>query len=133
MLACGLACGAGATGPAGPTETEAGVPACTVSQVVGCPDPANPPSYANDVAPLFKIRCAPCHFSGGVVASMYDFSTYTNIVDAQTSIIGQLSACNMPPTRGDPKYGIAPGTVQGISVAQAATIIQWIGCGAPDN
>jgi hypothetical protein len=67
------------------------------------------------------------------MSAMYDLSTYGHFVDAQTAIVSQLYSCAMPPTRGDAKYGITPGTVEGITVAQATTLIEWIGCGTPDN
>ena len=71
---------------------------------------------ARSLEPLLGTRCA-----------------YTHVVDAQTGILSQLFACTMPPTQGVPAYGIAPGTVIGIDSVQKQTIVDWIGCGAPDN
>jgi hypothetical protein len=98
-----------------------------------CQDPAHPPSYSSAVASIVKNHCTPCHFPGGIVAANYDLSTYVNIVNAQTAVLSQLYACAMPPTGGDAKYGIAPGSVPAMAPAQASVIVDWILCGAPDN
>lgn len=137
-LAClvGIAGSACSAASQSAPPADAGAPeaaACPPPRSVGCADPAQVPSYSAQVAPTIEARCSPCHFPGGVIASMFDLSTYAGVVNAQTAILGQLYACSMPPTQGSAQYGIAPGTVQGISAAQAATIEDWILCGAPDN
>jgi hypothetical protein len=106
---------------------------CPPTPSLTCQDPKSPPSYASDVVPILKERCSPCHFPGGIMAADYDFATYTGVVNAQTAIIGQLYACLMPPIHGNAMYGIAPGTVPGLTAEQLDTIIDWIECGAPNN
>jgi hypothetical protein len=101
-----------------------------------CQDPQAPPSYAKDVAPVIKSVCAPCHYPGGVAVKAfpaYDFSVYDNVVNAGTAILNELALCNMPPIHGYSQFGIAPGSVPGISTADATTMAQWIHCGTPDN
>jgi hypothetical protein len=92
----------------------------------------SPPSYASAVAPIIQERCSPCHFPGGIMSNV-DLSTYPNVVNAQSAIVGQLYSCAMPPVHGDPKYGIAPGTVPGLTTAQLNVLVDWLVCGAPDN
>jgi hypothetical protein len=101
--------------------------------LLSCPKGTDPPSYKNDVAPIIKLRCSPCHFEGGISDMIYDLSTHDNVSNASTSMLNQFAACNMPPIHGNSLYGIAPGTVPGLTAAQLDTIVKWIGCGAPNN
>jgi hypothetical protein len=98
-----------------------------------CQNHADPPSYASTIAPLIKTRCSPCHFPGGISSQIYDLSTYKGVQNAGTAIINELYDCKMPPVQGLPQYSIAPGSVPGITVEQASTLVDWIACGTPDN
>ena len=69
----------------------------------------------------------------GVVAASFNLSTYTNVVNLETAIVGQLYSCMMPPVTGNAMYGIAPGTVSALSADEVNTIIQWIECGAKND
>jgi len=102
---------------------------CPPKPNLKCMDP--PPSYKNDVEPIVKERCAPCHFPGGISDQVEDFSTLAGVANAGTAIINQLVGpppCQMPPINGNAMYGIAPGTAD-----QEDTLVQWILCGEPNN
>ena len=93
---------------------------CPDDVPAACPSPE--PSYANDVAPIFARRCAPCHFPGGIEVATHDFSKYDVIHDQKGAILGQIHACLMPP----PDAG-AP------TPDERAALLGWIVCGAPQN
>jgi hypothetical protein len=130
-IAAGVACGG--TAVLDIADAGDGAATCPPRPSLTCHNRKNPPSYASDVAPTIKERCSPCHFPGGVSSQIADFETYTDVVNAQTAIIAQLYACLMPPIHGNAMYGIAPGSVPGLTAEQVNTIVDWIECGAPDN
>jgi hypothetical protein len=85
-----------------------------------CPD-ASPPTFSGDVAPLFVATCQNCHAPGGQQA-MLPFTTYDEIVGSDLRIIPQVAACRMP------LPPVAP-----LTDAQRQTILEWFGCGAPND
>jgi uncharacterized membrane protein len=85
-----------------------------------CPD-ASAPTFSGDVAPLFAATCQNCHAPGGQEAVL-PFTTYDQIANNALMIIPQVAACRMP---------IAP--VPPLTDEQRQTILEWFGCGAPNN
>jgi hypothetical protein len=128
------ACSGGSDSSDGGPETSTST--CPPKPALTCTNPKSPPSYTKDVAPIVKVRCAPCHFAGGISDKIEDFSTLSGVANAGTAIINQLvgpPACAMPPIYGNTLYDIPPGTVPGLTEAQEETIVQWIVCGEPNN
>jgi hypothetical protein len=81
----------------------------------------DPPSYANDVAPLLTKYCVPCHRPGGVNPT-HQLDTYAHVYDQRRAVLSQVYSCNMPPDD------------QAIpSDAEAEVILDWLVCGAPNN
>lgn len=44
-------------------------------------DPASPPTWTNDVYPLFQLECAGCHVGPGAASGGLDLDFYANVVD----------------------------------------------------
>ncbi len=111
--------------------TDAGVEAspCKDDLTNDCTMPS--PSYKDDIVPILRMRCAPCHFEGGVEDFMIDFSTWANVDNADVSIQNQLFLCDMPPVFGIPKLGVKPAPA--LSDTQRKTLYDWLRCGALDN
>jgi hypothetical protein len=130
-LAAGVACSSPA--PHDISDAAADVATTCVHPSLTCQDPNNPPSFASDVDPIIKERCSPCHFPGGIASQIYVFTTYSDVVNAETAIVNELYDCLMPPVNGNVTYGIAPGSVPGLTAEQASCIVDWIRCGTPDN
>ena len=80
-----------------------------------------PASYAATVAPLLDRESVSCHFANSPLART-SLATYTDVQRVSGTVIGQLSACLMPPA-GQP----------GLTSEERATLLTWLACGAPDN
>jgi hypothetical protein len=91
-------------------ENEAGATYC----------PGTAPSYQNDVLPILKTDCIPCHSPSGTAG--YDESTYTDVYNQRSPILDQVNGCQMPPADGPP-----------LSNAQRVVLLDWLVCGAPNN
>jgi len=67
------------------------------------------PNFANDIAPIIKKKCLPCHQPGGI--GPFDFTTYRNFNRHIDLIRIQVLSRNMPPTRATSDFeplAIAP-------------------------
>ena len=84
-----------------------------------CPSP--PPSYAKDVAPVFKASCTTCHSPTGRAPNRL-LTDYAHIQPEVGAILSQVHSCKMPPSAG-PSL-----TAEGRQVLQT-----WLVCGSPDN
>jgi hypothetical protein len=137
MLTGATGCSSGST-PVGPSDAasdvvtdagaDTGIP-CPHDFPDACSMPV--PSYKTDIVPIMRMRCAPCHYDGGIEAFMYDFSTYASVDNADVSIQNQVALCEMPPVAGIPKLGVKPAPP--LSDAQRVTLFDWLVCGAPNN
>jgi uncharacterized membrane protein len=95
---------------------------------VSCPNdlpsacPAPPPSFANEIEPIFAQRCWGCHADGGVAVGIRDLSTYDGIASHQTTVLSQFYSCKMPPSdAGQP------------TAAERQKMLAWLVCKAPNN
>lgn len=89
---------------------------CTVKAPTSCPD--SPPRF-DDVTPIFKQRCAPCHVSEWT--GPWPLDTYSHIADWADTIRGHLVECSMPP----PEAGTP------LPNEESEKILTWIRCGTP--
>jgi len=96
-------------------------PGCTPALPATCP---NTPSYAENIAPLVKRTCVPCHAPGGK-ASDRDFTTYHGLVRLETTALTQVNGCLMPPADAGPDAAM--------SLGDRTELLQWFVCGSPDN
>jgi hypothetical protein len=103
------------------TEDVATAAACFDAGYPGCP--STPPSWKTQVQPLVDTACSPCHFNGGSgTGNGFDYSTSEGLRHGLTTALTDVHACVMPPS------GAAP-----LSMADWETLLEWLGCGAPDN
>ena len=84
--------------------------------------PAELPSYANEVAPIFAAHCNQCH-NGEDPRGPWPLNDPIDIGDWALSIKADLEDCLMPPPDSD-----AP-----LSAADRQTLHVWLSCGAPNN
>jgi mono/diheme cytochrome c family protein len=109
--------------------------ACQSSAASSCPavpaDPACPdaaPSFAQVVYPqVFQVSCVPCHSPGGE-ESQKPLTTYAQITGSNGAMVHDIysqvfEACLMPPA----------GAAQVLTESQRQTLLDWLGCGYPDN
>lgn len=61
------------------------------------------PNFADDIAPIIKNKCLPCHQAGGI--GPFDFTTARNFNRHIDLIRVQLLSRNMPPTRVTSDFG----------------------------
>lgn len=94
---------------------------CPLAPSSGC---GAPPGYSQNVSPLIKRTCLPCHAPGGV-ASDRDLSTYANLTRLETTVISQVNGCLMPPADAGPDVMMTP--------EDRTELVQWFTCGAHDN
>lgn len=115
VLAAGgfFACG-NSDDPAAPTTA-----ACPILSY-DCP--AELPSYANVVGPLFDAHCNQCH-NGAEPTGPWPLKNPIDIGDWSLSIKADLEDCLMPP----------PDSKAPLSDADRQTMHDWLSCGAPNN
>jgi hypothetical protein len=94
-------------------------PSCP-NELPPCPSPV--PSYKSDIVPIIEASCFPCHATGGVDATKFDFSTYGGVVASKSAVLDQTYGCAMPPA------GFTP-----MPDAARAELLGWLVCGAPNN
>lgn len=104
-------------------------------------DPDAPPSFAADVAPIFRSNCAPCHI--GTRTSGVELTTHASTLTSvgsqyATSIIvaGDAEASPLLDKIASavPQHGLRmPDSRPPLSNAQIELIRGWIDEGAPDN
>jgi len=93
---------------------EAGYPPC----------PSPPPSYEGQVKAIVHGYCGPCHLPGGdgiAKGGNYDYSTLAGF-RGLTTILTDVHGCSMPPPGSPP-----------LPLADWDALLEWLGCGAPDN
>ncbi|MFM9872333.1 MAG: hypothetical protein ACKVQS_02570 [Fimbriimonadaceae bacterium] len=61
------------------------------------------PNFAEDIAPIIKKKCLPCHQAGGI--GPFDFTTYRNFNRHMDLIRIQVLSRSMPPTRATSDFG----------------------------
>ena len=101
------------------SSTDGGGGSCAASTPSSCPGDA--PSYANDVAPIFKSKCETCHAPGGQQASQ-PLQTYSDVSALSAAMKTRVGDCTMPPA-----------DAAALTADEADTILAWLVCGAADN
>jgi hypothetical protein len=122
---------AACSGSSSSGDTDGGSESCPPIPSLECASQSKAPTYTADVAPIIQDRCAPCHFAGGIADAIVDLSTYSGVDNASMSMLDELTDCAMPPVNGNSQFGIAAGTVPGLTEEQLTTLVQWIECQMP--
>ena len=131
-MACLALAGAGCADPKGndPNVADfAGAVSLDATAASGCPRvlPSScpvTPSYANDVEPIVKRSCVPCHAPGQVAADR-NLTTYAGVNRLEATVLVQVNGCLMPPADAGPDAAL--------STSDRTELLQWLVCGAPDN
>lgn len=93
------------------------------------PDPApSTPNFAQDIAPIIKAKCLPCHQPGGI--GPFDFTTARNFNRHIELIRVQLLARLMPPTPVTSDYGPIAQTPP-LTDQEIVTLQRYIATGLP--
>ena len=106
--------------PNHPDQPAANTAACPLGDASGC---VPPPTYARDIAPLVQRTCMPCHAAGGVAADR-PLSSRAELTLLETTVIGTVNGCTMPPADA--------GTDAMMGPADRTELEQWFICGAPN-
>jgi hypothetical protein len=88
--------------------------------------PPQPPSWENDVQPIFRKNCAECHGQGGDEQGAFDSTSYEGAFAGRSEIGQVMVNCFMPPATPS-----SPAAV--LSATQRQTVLSWVACNAPDN
>jgi hypothetical protein len=111
VVALTAACSGPADGPSCPTLS------------TSCPS-SGAPSWSNEVQPIIRRSCYPCHAQGGSGAlEGHDYQTYAGVAMVSTTAETDILNCKMPQAGGD----------QPLSAADAQTLVSWFACGHPNN
>ena len=90
------------------------------------------PTYAKDVAPIFREKCEACH-RPGYIAPM-SLQTYTESRPWARSIKNRVEARQMPPWHIDKTVGIQSfQNDRSLTNAEIDTIARWVDGGAPQG
>jgi len=88
------------------------------------------PTYAKDVAPIFREKCEACH-RPGYIAPM-SLQTYTESRPWARSIKNRVETRQMPPWHIDPSVGIQEfQNDRSLTSSEIDTIVRWVDGGAP--
>jgi len=113
FFACGFfACG----------SDDAVAPTTAACPILSYECPAELPSYANDVAPIFAAHCGACH-NGEELGGPWPLTNPIEVGDWAPQIKADLEDCLMPP----------PDSKTPLSDADRQTLHTWLQCGAPNN
>ena len=107
------------------------MPAAQASQEAAAPgQPAAPPSFTRDVAPILQRRCQTCH-RPDTFAPM-SLLTYEDARPWARSIKQKVAAREMPPWYIDKTVGVHHFKNDvSLTDQEIATIVQWVDSGAP--
>src|SRR3954453_13779093 len=104
----------------------------TIQLPLAAPTPANAPTYAKDIAPIFQKSCQSCHHQG--TAAPMSLITYPDVRPWAKSIKARVQNREMPPWDLDKSVGIRE-YKNDISLSDEAidTIVRWVDAGAPQG
>ena len=88
------------------------------------------PAYADDIAPLLRRSCVPCHSEGG--GAPFALSNHTAVRRWSGMIREALLAKSMPPWFADPQFGSFLNDPS-LSPEETARLIDWIEAGCTNE
>jgi hypothetical protein len=92
------------------------------------PDPANPVTFAEHVAPLLQKHCQTCHRPG--TAAPFALLTYRQVAARADAIAEVIAEQRMPPWYASPEHGTFVNR-RGMTAAERDLILQWVRAGTP--
>lgn len=88
---------------------------------------ARTPTFAEDVAPIVMLKCAPCHRPGG--AGPFSLLTYEDVVDHAKQVRDVTASRFMPPWKPSPESAEYSND-RSLTAAQIDVIGRWVKSGA---
>ena len=101
---------------------DAAAPTTAACPILSYECPAELPSYANEVGPIFAAQCNTCH-NGEVLGGPWPLTNPIEVGEWASQIKIDLEDCLMPP----------PDSETQLSAADRQTLHTWLQCGAPNN
>lgn len=92
------------------------------------PDPINPASFSEHIAPLLQNHCFPCHTEGNIAP--WAMTSHSVIEEFSGLIKSAVLAGEMPPWHADPKYSHFSNS-KSMTDDEIAMLIDWIDRGSP--
>ncbi len=94
--------------------------------------PANAPTFAKDIAPIFQAKCQECHQPNSIAPM--SLITFAESRPWARSIKNRVSQRQMPPWHIDPSVGVQKfKNDMSLSQKQIDTIVAWVDAGAPQG
>lgn len=93
-------------------------------------DPAAPPTFSRDIAPILQRSCQDCHRPGE--AAPMPLLTYADARPHARSIKKAVSKREMPPWHADPAHGTWKNAMR-LEDPEIAAISAWVDAGAPEG
>ena len=90
----------------------------------------NAQTWSGEVAQIFYNKCAKCHHDGGI--SSTSLTTFAEVSPMVSAIANYVAADEMPPWPPSNAYQQYSHD-RSLSVSDKATILSWIGAGAPEG
>jgi hypothetical protein len=87
---------------------------------------AEPPTFAEDVAPLVFTHCVPCHRPNG--AAPFSLTSYPDVRGRARQILNAMTARTMPPWKPEPGFGEFAGSRR-LADDQIEIVKQWVDTG----
>jgi hypothetical protein len=106
---------------------ETPVEGCEIS-FVETPKPAQPVTFAKEVAPILQKNCMPCHHDGE--ATPFALTTYEQAAAKADSIARVVDEGRMPPWYAHPEFG-SWANARALTADEKRTIAQWVEGGKP--
>ena len=94
---------------------------CTRQAPITCPTATPTPSFSGAVAGIVEQHCQMCHNPTGQEPKPL-LTSYSQIFAQRLEMLAQVQSCRMPPA-GQPD----------LSADDAATLLTWLVCHAPNN
>jgi hypothetical protein len=91
---------------------------------------AEPPTFAQDIAPIVYEKCAACHHPGD--AAPFSLLSYADVKKRAGQIAAITRSRYMPPWLPEHGYGDFEGD-RSLTAAEIATIAAWVKAGAPEG
>ncbi len=106
------------------------VKGCLVSFPTRNADQKREISYASEIAPILKNRCASCHQPNGIAP--FAMNSHDAVLGWSDMIRETVMTTRMPPGQIDPEFG-QWSDVHFITPKEKTTLLHWIDAGAPKN
>lgn len=106
------------------------VDGCRITKPAAIEVGPNPPTWADDVAPIVHTHCGACHVAGG--SAPFALGTYGETRSHAAMIAEVVEQRRMPPWFASRAHGTFA-NARGLDDVLRATILRWVAAGAPEG